>query len=159
MEFLHITVREMLEKDLPAVLEIENLCFKDKWDKNNFLYEINDNPYSNPWVLELGNTDETIVSVVGFSVYWQTFDSATICQIAIHPALQRRQLGSAIMDEIINDCFAKRVQSLTLEVRESNKKAINFYLKHGFKIEVVKPHYYRDGENALYMVRKVDITF
>ena len=159
MEFLHVTVREMEEKDLPMVLEIENLCFKDKWNKDNFLYEIHDNPYSNPWVLELGNTDESIVSVVGFCVYWQTFDSATICQIAVHPTLQHRHLGSAMMDEIINDCFAKRVQSLTLEVRTSNKSAIQFYKKHGFKEEVVKPHYYRDGEDALYMTRKVDITF
>ena len=159
MELLHVTVREMEEKDLPAVLEVEDLCFKDKWNKENFLYELNENPYSNPWVIELGNTDESVVSVVGFCVWWQTFDSATICQIAVHPYLQRRQLGSAMMDEIINDCFAKRVQSLTLEVRATNEKAINFYKKHGFETVTVKPHYYRDGEDAIYMMRKVDITF
>ena len=159
MELLHVTVRPMEERDLPAVLEVENLCFKSPWTKENFMYELHDNKYPNPWVIELGNTDESIVSVVGFSVYWQTFDSATICQIAIHPTLQRRQLGSALMDEIINDCFAKRVQTLTLEVRKSNEQAINFYLKHGFEIVVTKPHYYRDGEDAIYMQRKVDITF
>ena len=159
MEYLHITVRPMEERDLPAVLEVENLCFKKPWEKKDFLYEMHENPYSNPWVLELGNTDESIVSVVGFCVYWQTFDSATICQIAVHPTLQRKQLGSVMMDEIITDCFAKRVQTLTLEVRKSNIKAINFYKKHGFEEIVIKPHYYDDGEDAIYMSRKVDITF
>ena len=43
MELLHVTVREMEEKDLPAVLEVEDLCFKDKWSKENFLYELNEN--------------------------------------------------------------------------------------------------------------------
>ena len=159
MELLHVTVREMEDKDLPAVMEVENLCFKHPWKKEDFIHEIHENPYSNPWVLELGNTDESVVSVVGFCVYWQTFDSATICQIAVHPYLQRRQLGSAMMDEIINDCYAKRVRTLTLEVRKSNVKAIGFYKKHGFEEVVVKPHYYEDGEDAIYMMRKVDLTF
>lgn len=159
MEFLHVTVREMEDKDLPAVMEVENLCFKHPWKKEDFIREIHENPYSNPWVLELGNTDESVVSVVGFCVYWQTFDSATICQIAVHPYLQRKQLGSAMMDEIINDCYAKRVRTLTLEVRKTNEKAIGFYKKHGFEEVVIKPHYYEDGEDAIYMMRKVDLTF
>lgn len=158
MDYITVTIRPMEIKDLPAVLEIENLCFKEAWGKEQFLYEINENEYSNPWVVELSSTSNTNVSVVGFCVWWQTFDSATICQIAVHPGIQRRQLGSAMMDEIINDAYAKRVQTLTLEVRKSNEKAINFYLKHGFKIEVVKPQYYTDGEDALYMTRKVDFS-
>lgn len=159
MEYLHVTIRPMEERDLPAVMEVENLCFKHPWKKEDFLYEMHENQFSNPWVLELGNTDESVVSVVGFSVYWKTFDSATICQIAVHPYLQRRQLGSAIMDEIINDCWVQKAQTLTLEVRASNTKAINFYKKHGFDIVTTKPHYYDDGEDALYMTRKVDLSF
>ena len=155
MELLHVTVREMEEKDLPAVLEVEELCFKDKWNKENFLYELNENPYSNPWVIELGNTDESVVSVVGFCVWWQTFDSATICQIAVHPYLQRKQLGTAMMDEIYNDCYAKKVQTITLEVRVGNTPAINFQKKQGFEVETTKPHYYDNGEDAYYLILKV----
>lgn len=158
MEYVQVEIRPMLEKDLPAVLEIEKLCFIDPWTKEQFLYEINENEYSNPWVIELSTPGSNNVTIVGFCVWWHTFDSATICQIAVHPAIQRRDLGSAMMDEIINDAYAKRVQTLTLEVRASNEKAINFYLKHGFKTEVVKPQYYTDGEDALYMTRKVDFS-
>lgn len=145
----------MEERDLPAVMEIENLCFVAPWSKENFLNEM-DNQYANLWVIEL-SAEGTAKQVVGFSDYWQTFDSATICQIAVHPGIRRRQLGSALMDEIINDCYAKRVQNLTLEVRKSNQIAINFYKKHGFKETLVKEKYYSNGEDAIYMMRGVDI--
>ena len=156
MDYLYVTVREATDDDIPAILELENLCFVDPWKKENVLYEMHENPVSNFWVIELEEKTQNIKSVVGFCDYWHTFDSATIAQIAVHPTLQRKQLGSAMMDEIINDCFAKKVLTLTLEVRASNEKAINFYLKHGFKKELLKEKYYKDGEDAIYMIRKVD---
>lgn len=156
MQFINVEIRKMEERDLPAVMEIENLCFVAPWSKENFLNEM-DNQYANLWVIEL-SAEGTAKQVVGFSDYWQTFDSATICQIAVHPGIRRRQLGSALMDEIINDCYAKRVQNLTLEVRKSNQIAINFYKKHGFKETLVKEKYYSNGEDAIYMMRGVDIN-
>ena len=60
-----------------------------------------------------------------------------------------------MMDEIYNDCYAKKVRTLTLEVRTNNTSAINFYKKHGFKIETTKPHYYDNGDDAYYMILQV----
>lgn len=159
MTYLDIEIRPIEEKDIPSVLEIENLCFVAPWKKEDFLYEIIENPYSNFWVIELTDPTNKSKSVVGFSNYWKTFDSATITQIAIHPYLQRHQLGSALMDEIINDCYAKRVRTLTLEVRISNIKAINFYKKHGFIEALLKKNYYSNGEDALYMTLEVEKAY
>ena len=156
MQFINVDIRKMEVADLPAVMEIENLCFVAPWKKENFIEEMN-NQYANLWVVEL-SAEGTPKQVVGFSDYWQTFDSATICQIAVHPGIRRRQLGSALMDEIINDCYAKRVQNITLEVRKSNQIAINFYKKHGFSETLVKEKYYSNGEDAIYMMRGVDIN-
>ena len=156
MDYLYVTVREATEKDSPAILELEKLCFKAPWNEKEVRYEMFENPVSNFWVIELESKDENLKSVVGLCDYWHTFDSATIAQIAVHPTLQHKQLGSAMMDEIINDCYAKKVRTLTLEVREDNENAIKFYLKHGFKKECVKPHYYTNGDNAIYMVLNVE---
>lgn len=157
MEFVTVNIREMEEKDLPSVLEIENACFIDPWKRENYIYEMTENPVSCPWVVELSSSNSDQVVIAGYCIYWHTFDSATICKIAVHPAIQKRQLGSAMMDEIINDCYAKKVAYLTLEVRKSNYKAISFYEKHGFKKELVKERYYSNGEDAIYMIRRVDI--
>ena len=156
MQNLFINIREATKEDFPFIMQIENLCFPHgSWKEENILYELNENPVAHFWVIELSTTEENGYRIVGFCDYWETFDSATICQIAVHPYLQRRQLGTAMMDEIYNDCYTKKIQTLTLEVRVSNTPAINFYKKQGFEIETIKPHYYDNGEDAYYMILKV----
>ena len=156
MQNLFINIREATINDLPIIMQIENLCFPHgAWKEENIIYELKENPVAHFWVIELSLEDKNDYRVVGFCDYWETFDSATIFQIAVHPYLQRKQLGTAMMDEIFNDCYAKKIQTLTLEVRVGNVPAINFYKKYGFEIEVTKPHYYDNGEDAYYMILKV----
>ena len=135
-------------KDLSQLLQIQNECFLHPWKEKDILYELNENPVNFMYVLEEGN------NILGFIDFWITFDSATIAQIAIRKAYQGRHLSSILMQEMIDDCYAKKVLTITLEVRTSNIKAISLYKKFNFKEIVIKPHYYDNGEDALYMVRK-----
>lgn len=146
---LNIEVRDMVNADLDRVMEIENLCFKAPWQRDDLYREINDNKLAVLSVITINNL------VVGFSDYWNTFDSGTICQIAIHPDYQHQSLGSKLMEEIIKDAKAKKTRTLTLEVRSSNEKAIRFYRKYGFQIALVKEKYYTNGEDAIYMIKEV----
>lgn len=155
MRYLDTEIRKMEEEDLPMVMEIENLCFIKPWSEKNFLYEMYENPYANLWVIELSNPSLGLKSVVGFVDYWQTFDSGTLCQIAIHPELQGNGVGSQLLDEVVKDAYAKKIRTLTLEVRKTNEKAIKLYKKFGFIYSHVKEGYYDDGEDALYMILEV----
>jgi ribosomal-protein-alanine N-acetyltransferase len=134
--------------DIPSLLIIERECFIKPWGEKDLYYEIKENPVSTVLVIEENN------QVIGYISYWITFDSATIAQIAIRKQHQGHHLANMLMQEMVDDCYAKRVQSITLEVRVSNTKAINLYKKFGFKEIVIKPHYYDNGEDAIYMVRK-----
>ena len=138
-------------KDLSKISEIEQKTFHSPWKESDLAYEISENPVSTVLVLEEGNL------ILGYMSYWITFDSATVSKIAIHPSFQGRKLSNLLMQEMMDDLYAKRVMFVTLEVRKSNIKAISLYKKHGFKEEVIKPHYYDDGEDAIYMIRKVGI--
>ena len=60
-----------------------------------------------------------------------------------------------LLEEVLKDAKAKKIRTLTLEVRASNEKAINFYKKFGFKITLVKEAYYSNGEDAIYMIKEV----
>lgn len=155
MKYLETEIRPAVDSDLGQILEIENLCFVDPWKKEDISYEMHSNPYSNLWVIEYSNTALGLRQVVGFCDFWITFDSATICQIAVHPDLQRMHIGSELMDEVISELKVKRVRTMTLEVRKSNEKAINFYKKYGFTISHIKEGYYINGEDALYMILEV----
>lgn len=135
-------------KDLPQLLEIQNECFIHPWKEKDILYELKENPVNFMYVLEEGNL------ILGFIDFWITFDSATIAQIAIRKQYQGKGYSSILMQEMIDDCYAKKVLNITLEVRTSNTKAISLYKKFNFREIVIKPHYYDNGEDALYMVRK-----
>lgn len=155
MKYLDVNIRDMTLEDLPQVMEIENLCFIHPYKEKDLIYEIKENPVSNVWVIEYSNASLGLKQIVGFVDYWVTFDSGTICQIAVHPDIQRSGVGSELMNEVKKDAFAKKVKTITLEVRESNEKAINFYKKHGFKISHKKEGYYSNGEDAIYMILEV----
>lgn len=155
MKYLDVEMRDMTIEDLPQVMEIENLCFLHPYKEKDLIYEINENPVSNVWVIEYSNKSLGLKQIVGFVDYWVTFDSGTICQIGVHPDIQRSGIGTIMMEEVKKDAYAKRVKTLTLEVRESNIKAINFYQKHGFVISHKKEGYYSNGEDAIYMILEV----
>lgn len=143
-------IRDLMESDINKVMEIENLCFVAPWKKEDILRELKENKFA---TLLVATVNE---EVVGYVDFWVTFDSATICQIAIHPNYQRQHIGSLLLKEVFKECYAKKVLTITLEVRESNSKGINFYTKHGFNEFLVKPNYYSNGENAIYMMKGVE---
>lgn len=145
------SIRPALEKDVPIILDLEHRCFIAPWEKENILYELNENPVSNLWVIE-----GDVSGVVGYIDYWITFDSATICQICINPNYRKMKLGSILMTDVIKDCKANKVRNITLEVREHNEAAIRLYEKFGFEKVLVKKAYYTNGDNAIYMIRKME---
>ena len=147
-----VEIRELEQSDLDKVMEIENLCFVAPWKLEDIKRELEGNQFANLLVATING------EVVGYVDYWITFESATICQIAVHPNYQRNAIGSKLLEEVLKDCFAKKVLNITLEVRESNLKGINFYTKHGFNQVLVKPNYYSNGENAIYMLRGVELN-
>ena len=143
-------IRDMNKTDLARVMDIESKTFVAPWKESEMLYELEDNKFAHLAVILLNN------NVVGFYDYWHTFDSATIAQIAVDPIYQRQHLGSLLMEEIIKDAKAKKVRTITLEVRKTNEKAVNLYQKYGFKTTLTKEKYYSNGDDALYMMKELD---
>lgn len=147
----NVDLRPAEIKDLPTLMRIEAECFIAPYNKEQFLYELKENPVSNVVVVEYNGI------IVGFYDYWHTFDSATICQIAVSKLYRRLGLADLMLKDIIKDCYAKRVVNITLEVRTNNVAAIKLYEKNGFIKVLTKPQYYSNGDDAFYMVRKVEI--
>ena len=141
-------IRNATLTDIPALLELEK-SFVAPWKEEYLVYELKDNPVNTFLVVTYEN------EVVGFVDYWITFDSATISQIAIKNEFRHKGLARMLLKEMYDDCYAKRVRNITLEVRTSNKSAINLYEKYGFKTVITKPRYYDNGEDALYMLIEV----
>ena len=145
-------IRPLEKKDLDRVFEIEKECFVDPWKLTDLEYELSENPVNKFLVLEVNN------NIVGFIDFMITFNSATISQIAITKEYRKQGFGKLLLEEMEN-CFPKEgediVENVTLEVRSSNARAISLYQKNGYEVIVKKPHYYSDGEDAIYMVKRL----
>ena len=125
-----IKYRLAKQEDFEQVLEIENECFKQPYSTEDLKYEFEENPVNKIIVAE--NEGE----VVGFIDFLITFNSATIMQIAVTEKFRGKGIATHLLSQMENS-FPKEIDDLvemiTLEVRESNIEAINFYKKNGFK--------------------------
>lgn len=91
-------------------------------------------------------------ALLGFAVCMITLDEAELLLIAIAPHLQRQKLGSQLIQSVLLELRGQGVQKLFLEVRESNRAACEFYLRHQFEQAGRRKGYYpaHDGrEDAL----------
>ena len=145
-------IRKVKKEDFEQVYQIEQTCFKDPYPRKHLEYEFFENPIN---IILVAEADEKIVGFIDFMV---TFNSATIVQIAVVPEYRKQKIATNLLNEMEN-CFPKDlddvVENVTLEVRKSNEAAINLYKKDGYETIVEKKHYYPDGEDAIYMVKRI----
>ena len=134
--------------DLDHVLNIENRVYSLKWTKSNFEYEINDNEFSRLYVLII---DDIIIGYAGVHII---FETASITTIAIDTAYQAKGYSKLLMDHIINEAIDNNCESIALEVRVSNTKAIKLYEKYGFVYINIRYNYYSDNNEAAYIMMK-----
>jgi len=147
-----IKYRLARQEDFEQVLEIENECFKQPYSPKDLEYEFKDNPVNKIIVAELEG------KIIGFIDFLITFNSSTIMQVAVTNKFRGHGIATQLLSEMEHS-FPKEVddlvETITLEVRESNEAAKALYLKNGYELVVTKKNYYKDGENALYMLKRL----
>ncbi|WP_300348617.1 ribosomal protein S18-alanine N-acetyltransferase [Clostridium sp.] len=130
-----------------GVFEVSKLSLKETWNKESIEKEL-----SNKLAKYLVALDGD--NVVGFVGMWIVFDEGDITNIAVHPNYRKQGIGNLLMNNLISLCKENKINSLTLEVRESNIKAQNLYKKHEFKEEGLRKNFYDNPkENAIIMWR------
>lgn len=138
--------------DFDQVLEIENSCFKEPYKEEDLKYEFTKNPVNKIIVA----VDEE--KVIGFIDFLITFNSSTIMQIAVKDEYRRQGIATQLLEEMTKS-FPKEiddvVETITLEVRESNVAAKKLYESVGYEVVTIKKNYYKDGENAVYMIKRL----
>lgn len=137
----------MSQLDIDGVVEIEEESYGEHhWSKESFYNEL-----SNELAFYYCAFDEA-GTLIGYAGAWQIIEEVHITNISVKPAFRRRKVGEALLHRLIETCYENMVKYITLEVRVSNKKAINLYEKYGFKSLGTRKEYYQDNnEDALIM--------
>jgi ribosomal-protein-alanine N-acetyltransferase len=80
---------------------------------------------------------------------------AKILMISISKNFQRKNIGSELLIYFLNILSKEYIKYVELEVRIDNKKAINFYKKHGFEIKNKIKNFYQNGKSAYNMRKEI----
>lgn len=116
----------MRPDDVDAVVAIESEAFGSPWRRETFL-ELIDRPTAELLVMVDGDD-----GVVGYAVLWCILDQGELANVAIAEGKRGRGLGRALLAEVLDVGRRRGVETVFLEVRESNAPALGLYQRFGF---------------------------
>ena len=141
-------IREMRKEDLGRIAELEQELFTgDPWSEKEFLYEMNDNPFSFLYVYE----EDGIVK--GYIDWWITYEQAQLANIAVARDSWGKGIGWQLLEFCIRNAVESGCENLSLEVRVSNERAKRLYERYGFIKAALRRNYYENGEDAELMIK------
>jgi [ribosomal protein S18]-alanine N-acetyltransferase len=143
-----VNIREATHRDLPRIVEIEQLAFPTPWSLTAFRRELT-LPFSRLLIAAPG--DDECVEALGFLCRWLIADECHVLNIAVHPEYRRLGVGAELLQSAIGEAREKQAQIVTLEVRRSNLPARHLYRKFAFEERRLRRHYYGPGEDAIIM--------
>ena len=150
MNDLNIYIRSAHINDIDKIMLIEPLAFgKFHWSKETFNKQIS-NEHSKFFVCGSNDPISNENKIIGYIGYWLVIDEGHITTVAVSPFYRRRHVADILLYSLINHAIKHQIKWLTLEVRVSNKSAINLYKKYRFKQLGIRKKYYQDtNEDAL----------
>ena len=140
-------IREMKREDVPAIAELEKLCFSDPWSENSIASEL-DNPLSYWLVAEYNG------KIAGYVGSQSVLDAADMMNLAVSPDCRQQGVGQALVNGLVQHLQKNNVIALLLEVRVSNARAISLYEKLGFEQVGRRPKYYHNPREDALILRK-----
>jgi ribosomal-protein-alanine N-acetyltransferase len=144
-----IEIRKMAEADLEKALKIEQACFSDPWSENAFRSDLN-NELASLIVAEFEKT------IVGFSNLYIVAGEIQIGNFAVAAGFRNRGVGKKLMERIFETARENNCGQLLLEVRKSNKPAVDLYKSYGFVETGTRKDYYNNPkESAILMTMEL----
>lgn len=142
-----VTVRTMTARDVDAVVAIETEAFSSPWQRDTFLGLL-ERP-----ALELLVLEDRTAGIVGYAVLWCILEQGELANMAIVPSSRRRGLGRVLLSHVLDRARSRGVETVFLEVRESNERAVRLYTQFGFSdVGVRRAYYEHPKEDARVMM-------
>jgi [ribosomal protein S18]-alanine N-acetyltransferase len=134
--------------DVEAVHRIEAASFPAPWRREFFSAEVTADSRYNIVARKEG-------VLVGYLFGMWIFDEMHVNKIAVDAAHRRQGIALALMQRALKFAREHGISSISLEVRQSNRAAQEFYRSLDFETSYIRKRYYPDGEAAVVMIRAV----
>jgi len=140
----HLRIRALRAADVDAVVEIEREAFTTPWQADTFL-----------GLLERDGVELIVMAdpedvVVGYAVLWCILEQGELANIAITPARRGGGLGFRLLAHVLEVARGRGVEAVFLEVRASNRAALDLYARFDFaEVGRRRDYYEHPREDAL----------
>ena len=144
-----IELRRLALDDLAEIEEIERRSYPTPWSRSMFAGEL-----AKPSSICLGAfaADEEDGGLAGYLIVSRYVDAWHVMNVAVEPDQRGRGVGTMLLERLFDLTAEDARRGYTLEVRVSNRKAIDLYERLGFTARGLRRGYYTDNrEDALIM--------
>jgi len=130
--------RRMTAADLDAVIAIEGAIYPYPWTRGNFSDALAAGYHC--WMVECGE------GVVGYTVVMVAAGEAHLLNLSVAGAWQRRGFGRELLNFVYKLARDTSAGKILLEVRPSNRAAVELYSAAGFAEIALRRSYYPAGD-------------
>jgi ribosomal-protein-alanine N-acetyltransferase len=131
----HLALRPMVVGDVDEVHALECSVFPHPWSRANFMDSLASG--YDAWVLR-----EPEGALAGYFLLMYALDEAHLLDVAVAAPLHGRGVGRYLLDRIAARARAQRMESILLEVRPSNTRALQVYQRYGYAEIGLRKGYY-----------------
>lgn len=146
---MDLKIEKMTLDDLNSIQNILFTEFDNFWTYSTFREELNcDNSY---FVIAKSNNE-----IVGFAGLKVIVDEADIMNIVVKKDFRCHNIGSALLEHLINYSKNLNLKTITLEVNDHNLSAIKLYDKFNFDHIGIRKKYYNGESDAIIMSKNLN---
>ena len=147
-----VSIRRAERADLLAVVRIESASFPQPWPADAFGQFLGE-----PGFLVAADAEERVVGYAVADVA-RTHGGRIghLKDIAVHPDRRGQGIATGLLQRVFAVLGSQGVDSIKLEVRESNESAMALYRRFGFEELRRVDGYYADDEAAVVMIRDLE---
>lgn len=143
-----LTITPVTRADLDAIHRIEVASFPAPWRREFFESEM-----ASEW--RFHRVARRGKAIAGYVFAMFLFDEMHVNKIAVIEQERRKGIADALMAACFAFAREHGIRTISLEVRQSNRGAQDFYRHLQFTSTYVRPRYYPDGESAVVMTRRI----
>lgn len=144
-------IRQAKKEDLPAILELEKICFKEEtFHKKQIEYLL---LRARSLFLVASVEGEIVGSII--ILLRKHISNARIYSLNVHPSHRRIGIGSLLIGR--GEALVSKMgyRNVTLEAGINNIPAQNLYISKGFSVERRIEKYYKNGDDALRFIKRL----
>ncbi len=146
-----VQTRQAKREDFNDIASLEEICFKEEnFNRKQLRYLL----FKAKSIVLVAFVEGKLIGSI-IVLLRDNISNARIYSLEVHPADRRRGIASLLMDAALEILKKKGYKKITLEVGINNEAAQKLYEMKGFAMDKILYNYYKNGDDAFHLVRKL----